>query len=348
MPLVANQDVRNVLGIAAFNAVALREGLRHLHRAAFPSGTLTLDELTALGDVELAERVHGGAAALLRIEPRSLVFVSSVRGQGEVAVAGAERGAVDRLGASLVAALRDGTGDGDRVPMTFWAHSSGLPLNPRRLITAPAWASIRPNYTGSTRTALDALMTAQRPGPGGLLLWHGDPGTGKSYALRALAREWRGWCDVHFVSDPDAFLGSRTSYLFSALARRDGGPADDDRWRLVVLEDAGELLAGDARAVAGQALSRLLNVTDGLLGEGMRAIVLVTTNEPLRRLHEAVIRPGRCWAEVEFGRLAPAEADAWLAARGAAGIGAGATLADLFSIAHGNRPRSRASLGFSG
>lgn len=346
MSLVANQDVRNILGISAFNAVAVREALRHIHRAAFPSGTLTLEELTALGDVELAERVHGGAAALLRIEPRTLVFVSTVRGQGEVAVAGADRGTVDRLGAALVAALRDGTGEDDRIPVTFWAHSSGLPLNPRRLVTAPRWASIRRNYTRSTRSALDGLMSAQGPGPGGLLLWHGDPGTGKSYALRALAREWRGWCDMHFISDPDAFLGSRTNYLFSALGRRDVEPADDDRCCLVVLEDAGELLAGDARAVAGQALSRLLNVTDGLLGEGMRAVVLVTTNEPLRRLHEAVVRPGRCWAQVEFGALASGEADAWLAARGSAGIAHDATLAELFAIAHGRRPRARASLGF--
>ena len=45
-------------------------------------------------------------------------------------------------------------------------------------------------------------------------------------------------------------------------------------------------------AVAGQGLSRLLNVSDGLLGEGLRAVVLVTTNEPLRRLHPAVVRPG--------------------------------------------------------
>ena len=45
---------------------------------------------------------------------------------------------------------------------------------------------------------------------------------------------------------------------------------DDERaWRLLVLEDAGELMAASARAEVGQGLSRLLNLTDGLLGQGV-------------------------------------------------------------------------------
>ena len=57
---------------------------------------------------------------------------------------------------------------------------------------------------------------------------------------------------------------------------------DDSGWRLLILEDTGELLALDARYQTGQGLSRLLNVVDGLIGQGLRVVVLVTTNEPLR------------------------------------------------------------------
>ena len=70
-----------------------------------------------------------------------------------------------------------------------------------------------------------------------------------------------------------------------------------------------------ARAVAGQALLRLLNVTDGLLGQGTRTLVLITTNEPVKRLHPAT-RAGRCFADVEFTPFPVAEANAWLAAHG--------------------------------
>src|SRR5438046_8444628 len=87
-------------------------------------------------------------------------------------------------------------------------------------------------------------------------------------------------------------------------------------WRLLVLEDTGELLTPDAKSIIGQGLSRFLNVVDGLIGQGLRVLVLVTTNEELRRLHPAVARPGRCAANIEFTALPADEAAAWLGGRG--------------------------------
>lgn len=340
----------DMLSSSAFKALALRDGLAQIRRAAFPAGKLTLPELTVFGDVELAERLAYGesTAALLRPEPEMLVFLHVHRGLGEIAVAGKDREAVDRVTGAIIATLRDPEPDRDEVPVSFWAHSAGRAVSQRRSIAAPAWDEIRANYHPSARTALEDLMGATEPGPGGLLLWHGQPGTGKSYALRALAREWREWCDTHVISDADAFLGGQTSYLLEALMRSDRRDHDGRRWRLIVLEDAGELLAADARAVAGQALSRLLNLTDGLLGSGLRALVLVTTNEPLRRLHPAVVRPGRTWTEVEFPPLTAGDANAWLEARGCdARVDRPAMLAELFALAGGRELPEQPTIGFA-
>ena len=104
---------------------------------------------------------------------------------------------------------------------------------------------------------------------------------------------------------------------------------DDDgapHWRLIVIEDADELLRSDAKREAGQSLSRLLNVADGFIGQGVNALILITTNEPIGRLHPAVVRPGRCLAEVEFPPLSPAEATALLGAT----PGGDVTLAEVF------------------
>ena len=79
--------------------------------------------------------------------------------------------------------------------------------------------------------------------------------------------------------DPEELLGQGGAYMLDVLTW-DG--ADEDRWRLLILEDAGELITADARAMSGRALSRLLNVTDGLLGQGTRTMLLITTNEPGR------------------------------------------------------------------
>jgi hypothetical protein len=113
--------------------------------------------------------------------------------------------------------------------------------------------------------------------------------------------------------DPDELLGRGGAYMLDVLT---WGGRQDDRWRLLILEDAGELITADARAVAEQALSRLLNVADGLIGQGTRTLLLITTNEPVRRLHPATRRAGRCLADIEFTPLSVAEANAWLAARG--------------------------------
>jgi hypothetical protein len=347
MQLVTSQDVQGVLAPAAFNAVALREQLPYVRRAHFPAGSLAVDDVLPLGDVELVERMQSGAGAvLLRLEPRMVASIWIARGNADLAVAGADEDDVGRVTEDLVASLRDEADAGTTVPITFWAHSPGMALNPRRRVHAPHWRDIRTNYAGDTRAALDELMAATEPGPGGLLLWHGEPGTGKSYALRALVREWLPWCETHFITDPEAFLGSKPGYLLNLLLRSESRRSEDPPWRLIVLEDAGELLRADARALAGQGLSRLLNVADGLIGEGLRAIFIVTTNEPLGRLHDAVARPGRCWAQVEFKPMSAGDSHAWLEARGVHAATERATLAELFALADGRAVPQRRSLGF--
>ena len=58
--------------------------------------------------------------------------------------------------------------------------------------------------------------------------------------MQALAGAWRDWCSVHCVTDPEALLQS-TPYLMDVVNDPLG---DDERaWRLLVLEDAGELMA---------------------------------------------------------------------------------------------------------
>lgn len=86
-----------------------------------------------------------------------------------------------------------------------------------------------------------------------------------------------------------------------------------------------------ARREAGAALGRLLNFTDGIIGQGSKTIVLLTTNEQLAELHPAVTRPGRCLAQVEFTRFTPSEGAAWLGS-GYAYPTEAKTLAELFQM----------------
>jgi hypothetical protein len=222
----------------------------------------------------------------------------------------------------------------ERIRFGFWHNGGKGPVHQERPIEAPDWPALRGNYAAAVAGQLERLMAVQPAEVDGkLILLHGPPGTGKTTALRALGRAWREWCHTDCVLDPEVLLGD-PGYLLEVVMGQGSpqGRPSTARWRLLILEDCDELIRGEAKHTAGQALSRLLNLTDGLLGQGQQILVAITTNEPLDRLHPAVVRPGRCLAQIEVGPLSPEEATGWL---GGARIPRPATLAELYALKAG-------------
>lgn len=152
--------------------------------------------------------------------------------------------------------------------------------------------------------------------------------------------------------DREVLLGPHSPYLVRVTAQRRQPPTDrpGDRLALalLILEDSGELLAADAKAATGQALSRVLNLTDGLIGEGFKTLVLISTNDPLKQMRPAVTREGRQAARVACAKHSREEARQWMRSRGFDEQPDGAmTLAGLYAMAQGRKRADSRSFGFS-
>lgn len=199
------------------------------------------------------------------------------------------------------------------IPVRFWMknpHTGGA-MSRWRDITVTRFDEIAGNYPSGTRAELSRLATMDQVSGGKLILLHGPAGTGKTRSLLSLMSEWRDWCSSSVVTDTDRFFGDPT-YLNSLVFESDG--VRD--WMALILEDADEYIATAARENKGQSIARLLNLADGIVGQGLNLLFVMTTNVDVAELNPAIIRPGRCLANINVGPFPPSEANGWLADRG--------------------------------
>ncbi|MBI4025531.1 MAG: ATP-binding protein [Verrucomicrobia bacterium] len=180
--------------------------------------------------------------------------------------------------------------DTERVPLRPGRRMNDSLLAMHYGEDAPAWAQ--------------ELIARMKANISGAIIFRGEPGTGKTSLVRHLiARLAR---THHFYYIPvthQHLLTNPTMVEFWAREnRRPGG-----KRKVIVLEDAEPVLVPRSGDNHG-ALSNLLNISDGLLGEFLRVQILCTINCPIERLDPAVLRSGRLLAFREFRRLTRDEA----------------------------------------
>ncbi len=206
-----------------------------------------------------------------------------------------------------------------------YAGSMGGVERNTQFLRCPTWAEIQGNYAPSCVGELDRLMKMKKPwNHGRLMIWHGFPGTGKTFAIRALLMAWRDRFNFVIVTDPEKLLANPSYYYEVASAPNmnsvPGAQSDDDddssqskkKRLLFIIEDSADLLSVESRKRHWDKFGKLLNITDGLIGQGREDIFLPTFNEKIEEIDPAVTRPGRCISRLEFQKFTSDEAKDWI------------------------------------
>src|SRR5262249_31370077 len=155
-----------------------------------------------------------------------------------------------------------------------------------------------------------------------VLVLQGSPGTGKTRLVRsilsALSHRKGGSAEVMYTADKRALENDEIFVDFIT------GSHD-----AFVIEDADHLLL--ARTNGNHDLHRFLGIADGVVRAQGRKIIFTTNLPNISDIDEALLRPGRCFANVRTRNLRRDEAGLLMQRMIRDGHAAHATLEELFS-----------------
>ncbi len=147
------------------------------------------------------------------------------------------------------------------------------------------------------------LMGRFNTGTKGLVLFHGLPGTGKTYYIRHLLREMANGNKEVIYMPPNMVDHLTEPAFMTFLSGEIREWSSEGKYCVLLIEDAEPLLAKRQEGVRIQGVTNLLNMTDGLLNDMLNLQIICTFNVDLKKLDSALLRPGRLIARKEFKAL---------------------------------------------
>lgn len=161
-----------------------------------------------------------------------------------------------------------------------------------------------------------------QPKSKGLILLHGEPGTGKTTYIKYLSS---------LVKKDMLIL---PPYMTNYLTSPEIIPfLLDNKDSVLIIEDAERILQSREAGGDTNSVSNILNLTDGLLADCMHIQVIATFNASKHLLDKALLRKGRLMVDYAFGKLAPYKANSLLTHLGTPfRTDQPMTLADIFNL----------------
>lgn len=130
-------------------------------------------------------------------------------------------------------------------------------------------------------------------GDKGIILFHGDSGTGKTTLLKYITKDIKNK-NILFIPPSMAEILSEPSIIPFLM---------DNRNSILFIEDAEKVIADREGKGSPTGVSNLLNLTDGILGDCLNIQVVATFNMKRERIDPALLRKGRLIIEHKFEKL---------------------------------------------
>lgn len=164
----------------------------------------------------------------------------------------------------------------------------------------PGEMDLAANYGADVQMKFERLGGFLSADRGGLVLFSGDPGTGKSTFIKYLATQTTR--KVIYLSSGAAEQITNPDFLSFIMGHRNC---------VLLLEDAEKVLRS-RETQDNSAISNILNITDGILGDCLNIMVIATFNIDREGIDSALVRKGRLLLEHHFGPLSVEAANSLL------------------------------------
>ena len=195
-------------------------------------------------------------------------------------------------------------------------------LHTERVEILPPDIDLELHYNDDFPPVHERLVTLlAQPKSKGLILLHGEPGTGKTTYIKHLSS---------LVKKDMLIL---PPYMTNYLTSPEIIPfLLDNKDSVLIIEDAERILQSREAGGDTNSVSNILNLTDGLLADCMHIQVIATFNASKHLLDKALLRKGRLMVDYAFGKLAPTKANDLLTHLGMEyRTNESMTLADIFN-----------------
>lgn len=185
--------------------------------------------------------------------------------------------------------------DKNKTFFTIGKNSHGFELQSFDITTITDDIDVDFNYNDNFKECNDVIQNAINDNKRGLVLLHGIPGSGKTSYIKYLINKGFDRKIIYIPTHLATFLASPDfiSFVKEELSKC-----------VLVIEDAESVLLDRENPASNkEAVSNILNLTDGILADALNVMLICTFNQDIDNLDNALLRKGRLLLQYEFDKL---------------------------------------------